>query len=109
MVPKRSLPPFIIAFAMVILGGVIPQPEVCITLITAGLLVGGYAVYLFFTERRPSEAPPVDDDKHIVLFRRPQILDHDSVACPHCGEVYGQGIRLCPRCKRPAESAYSDA
>ncbi|HVT14377.1 MAG TPA: hypothetical protein VHE55_19090 [Fimbriimonadaceae bacterium] len=102
MLPKRSIPLFAAAFVMVILGGVIPQPEVCITLITAGLLIGGFGVYVFFADRERKEKPLVDDEKHIILFRATQTHDENSVACPHCGEVYGLGIKVCPRCKRPA-------
>lgn len=88
-----------LALALLMLSAAIPQPDLRIAFFVAAFLVSGFALFEFLKGRK-TEPEWVDDDKHIILFRKPEPLDEHSVACPHCGEVYGLGIETCPRCRR---------
>jgi hypothetical protein len=89
------------ALALFFTGLLLPQPDLKLAMWVAASLVGIYSLIQYVAVRR-EPGPPVDDDKHIVLFRTSPPLDEYSVSCPHCGEIYGLTTKICPRCHRSA-------
>lgn len=96
--PRHVLSPLAGTAVLVILGLSIPQPEIQIACFTASFLTAIGTLIIAFRERGAKPRDLTEDEKHIVLFKTP--ISEDTITCPHCGEVIGLGVSICPRCKR---------
>jgi hypothetical protein len=90
-----------LAILLIFVSSILHVGEVTVVCLVAGIILGiwGVVQMLAGTRSDEDEAPLVDGGNQIVLFPKSEVPD-GFLSCPHCGEPYGFGITICPRCGR---------
>ena len=98
MLPWPPTAYFGIALAFLLVPLAVFQPALRITCWTGAAIFAALGVARFALDRREENLELRDREKTITLFPKREVLDEYSVSCDQCGEVFGLGIRACPRC-----------